>query len=250
MRLCRFTTADHPEPRCAIINGNTLRVVADLFTLEPTGATAPLDAARLVAPVEPSKIVAVGLNYRDHAGEMNKAVPAEPMIFLKPSTSVIGPGDTIVRPPQSNRVDHESELGVVISRRCRHLTRDGALAAVLGYTCVNDVTARDLQAKDVQYSRAKGFDTFCPLGPWIETRLDPGNVNVETRVNGELRQRGHTADMVHQVADLLVFITAAMTLLPGDVVATGTPPGVGPLQAGDVVEISVEGIGALRNPVA
>ncbi len=206
--------------------------------------------ARLLAPCRPSKIVAVGLNYKAHAAEMKKALPSEPMLFLKPSTSVIGPGEPIVRPVHmSNRTDYEAELGVVIGKRCSMVGEAQALDHVLGYTCLNDVTARDLQGPDIQYTRAKGFDTFCPLGPGIALDIDPHALYVRSRVDGQLKQDGHTSDLIFSVSRLVYFISQVMTLHPGDVIATGTPSGIGPLQDGQVVSIEVEGVGILSNPV-
>jgi 2-keto-4-pentenoate hydratase/2-oxohepta-3-ene-1,7-dioic acid hydratase in catechol pathway len=209
-----------------------------------------LKATRLLAPCEPSKIVCVGRNYAAHAAELGNEMPKEPLIFLKPPSSIIGPEDAILLPRYSNRVEHEGELGVVIGQACTQLRDDeDPLSYVLGYTCVNDVTARDLQKADVQFTRAKGFDTFCPVGPHIETQLDATNALVECRVNGERRQSGSTSLMAYPVASMVRWISRMMTLLPGDLVATGTPAGVGPLVAGDTVEVSVAGIGVLRNPV-
>jgi 2-keto-4-pentenoate hydratase/2-oxohepta-3-ene-1,7-dioic acid hydratase in catechol pathway len=205
---------------------------------------------RLLAPCEPSKIVCVGRNYAAHAAELGNEMPKEPLIFLKPPSSVIGPGESIELPNYSNRVEHEGELGVVIGKKCAHLTEEeDPLSFLLGYTCINDVTARDLQKADLQFTRAKGFDTFCPVGPHIETELDPSNVLVECRVNGKARQSGSTSLMAHPVGFLVRWISQFMTLFPGDLIATGTPAGVGPLVAGDTVEVSVAGIGVLRNPV-
>lgn len=204
---------------------------------------------RLLAPVLPSKIIAVGKNYAEHAKEMGGDVPAEPMIFLKPSTSVIGPGEPICIPWQSEQVEHEAELAVVIGRLCRDVPEDRVHEVVLGYTCANDVTARDLQRADGQWGRAKGFDSFCPLGPWVETSLDADDALVECRVNGAVRQSASTADMVHGVVDLVAWISSVMTLLPGDVILTGTPAGVGPITVGDEVSVSIDGIGTLTNPV-
>jgi 2-keto-4-pentenoate hydratase/2-oxohepta-3-ene-1,7-dioic acid hydratase in catechol pathway len=205
---------------------------------------------RLLAPVDPGKIVCVGRNYAAHAAELGNEVPKEPLIFLKPPSAIIGPEEAIVVPPQSQRVEHEGELALVVGRRCSHLKdTDDALAHLLGYTCLNDVTARDLQKNDVQFTRAKGFDTFCPVGPHIETQLDPSDVLVEAHVNGVRRQSGRTSLMVYPPAFLVRWISHMMTLFPGDVIATGTPAGVGPLVAGDVVEVSVGGVGMLRNPV-
>jgi 2-keto-4-pentenoate hydratase/2-oxohepta-3-ene-1,7-dioic acid hydratase in catechol pathway len=212
----------------------------------------PLNSVRLLAPVESSKIVCIGRNYREHAKELNHPIPTEPLIFLKPPSSLIGPGDEIRRPVAlSQRVDYEGELGVVIGRRCYRLRdNDDVRPYILGYTCVNDVTARDLQNKDGQWTRAKGFDTFCPVGPVVVENLDPWKgVRVQTRVNGELRQDGTTTDFLFPLDLVIRFISRVMTLLPGDLIATGTPVGVSPLQAGDTVEVTVEGVGALANPV-
>jgi 2-keto-4-pentenoate hydratase/2-oxohepta-3-ene-1,7-dioic acid hydratase in catechol pathway len=212
----------------------------------------PLDDAVLLPPVEPTKIVCVGRNYIEHAKELGHAVPTEPLIFLKPNSSLLSPGGEVCRPTAlSERVDHEGELGVIIARRCRRLAaNDDVRPYILGYTCVNDVTARDLQNKDGQWTRAKGFDTFCPVGPLVSNELDPwAGVNVGTRVNGEVRQQGTTRDFIFSLDVIIRFISQFMTLLPGDLIATGTPPGVGPVQAGDVMEVSVEGVGTLRNPV-
>jgi 2-keto-4-pentenoate hydratase/2-oxohepta-3-ene-1,7-dioic acid hydratase in catechol pathway len=206
--------------------------------------------ARILPPVSPSKIVAIGLNYRDHAAEMNKPLPAEPLMFLKPSTAVIGHGDAIRIPPNAGRVDHEAELGVVIGRRASRVSASNALQYVLGLTCLNDVTARDLQRKDVQYTRGKGFDTFAPIGPCIAMGLDPSALDIEGWVNGEKRQASNTRQLIFSVAEIIAFVSGVMTLLPGDVIATGTPSGVGPLQAGDRVTVKIEGVGELSNPVA
>jgi 2-keto-4-pentenoate hydratase/2-oxohepta-3-ene-1,7-dioic acid hydratase in catechol pathway len=203
----------------------------------------------LLAPTVPSKIVAVGLNYRDHAVEMDMPIPEEPRIFLKPVSALIGPDDPIVLPPQSARVEHEAELAVVMKKRCRNLTAERVRDYVLGYTCLNDVTARDPPPRDRGPTRAKAFDTFCPLGPCIATDIDPNAVTVEALVNGAVRQSGSTKDFVFPVEDLVARVSEIMTLLPGDVIATGTPAGVGPLSAGDRVEIRIDGVGALKNPV-
>lgn len=215
-----------------------------------TGAIRPLSSTRLLPPSEPSKIVAIGLNYRAHAAEFNKPLPEEPMMFLKPSTSVIGPGESIVYPSHmSRRVDYEGELACVIGKRARDVSPEDAPSHILGYTCFNDVTARDLQGKDVQYTRAKGFDTFAPMGPWIETVLDPLNARIETYLNGEKRQDTSTSDMIFNVFQLLSFVSRVMTLLPGDVIATGTPSGVGKMKPGDTVLVRIPGIGDLENTV-
>ena len=217
--------------------------------LRPAGTIIEAKRARLVAPVLPSKIVAVGRNYAEHAAELGNQVPTEPMIFLKPSTAVIGPGEAIALPWQSEQVEHEAELAVVIGRMCSDVPIERVPEVVLGYTCANDITARDLQRVDGQWGRAKGFDTFCPLGPWIVTDLETDDLSVELHVNGQVRQSGSTAQMVRDVDALVSWISSVMTLLPGDVILTGTPAGVGPLVAGDEVTVSIEGIGSLTNPV-
>lgn len=251
MKIARFS---HDERiRFGIVDGGDLVVLAGdpLFAgFETTGERVPLADAALLAPVIPrSKIVCVGKNYRDHAAEMGGEAPAEPLLFLKPNTAVIGPGDAIVRPPQSQRTDFEGELAVVIDRVAKNVPVERALDVIFGYTVANDVTARDLQRSDGQWSRAKGFDTFCPLGPVIETEFDlDGGARVISRLNGEVRQDGPISDMVHSVADIIAYASAAFTLLPGDVILTGTPAGIGPFEAGDTLEVEVTGIGVLRNP--
>jgi 2-keto-4-pentenoate hydratase/2-oxohepta-3-ene-1,7-dioic acid hydratase in catechol pathway len=215
-----------------------------------TGISHRLSDVKLLAPCTPSKIVALGVNYRSHGEEMSHRIPSEPLIFIKPSTSVIGPEASINYPPSSQRVDYEGELGAVIGKRTRPVSAQEAREYIFGYTCVNDVTARDIQARDKQWTRSKGFDTFCPIGPCIATELDPRNLMLETRLNGELKQHTSTADLVFPVYELVSFISHVMTLLPGDVIATGTTSGVGPMQPGDTVEIEIEGIGILRNHVA
>ena len=217
--------------------------------LKTTGQEYRLGDVRLLAPCRPSKIVALGVNYRSHGDEMGSRLPAEPLLFIKPSTAVIGPEDGIVYPEMSERVDYEGELGVVIGRRARNVTAAEARSYILGYTCCNDVTARDLQARDKQWTRAKGFDTFAPLGPCIETEVDPYRLRLETRLNGEVKQTTSTGDLIFGVYELVSFISRVMTLLPGDVIATGTPGGIGPMQPGDTVEVEIEGIGTLRNKV-
>jgi len=215
-----------------------------------TGVTYALADVRLLAPVLPSKVVAIGRNYLEHARETGSEPPAEPLIFLKPSTAVVGPGDAIVRPVHlSQRVDYEGELAIVFGRLCRDVPAARVPEVIFGYTCANDVTARDLQSKDGQWARAKGFDTFCPLGPWIETALDPADVRLTTTVNGEVAQDSRTSLMIHDVTTLVTYVTAVMTMLPGDVLLTGTPAGIGPVVSGDSVSVSVEGIGALTNRV-
>jgi len=212
----------------------------------------PLAQAALLAPVRPSKIVCVGRNYREHAAELGHEIPREPLLFFKPPSALLAPGATILRPKASQRTDYEGELGVVIGRRCRQL-QDGedVRPYILGYTCVNDFTARDLQDKDGQWTRAKGFDTFCPVGPLVADGLDPwAGIQVEARVNGEVRQSGNTQDFIFPLDVVLRYISRIMTLEPGDLIATGTPKGVGPVVAGDAIEILIEGVGTLRNPVA
>lgn len=219
-------------------------------TPEYSGREFALADCRLLAPILPSKVVAFGRTYADHAAELGNAVPDEPLCFLKPSTSVIGPGAAIALPAQSRQVSFEGELAVVIGRPCRDVAAEDVASVILGYTVANDITARDLQKTDGQWARAKGFDTFCPLGPWIETELDPNGLSIRTEVDGEIRQDGNTSDLVFTVGELIEWISAAMTLLPGDVILTGTPEGVGELQEGQTVTIDIEGIGTLSNPVA
>lgn len=215
-----------------------------------TGRQWNRDQVRLICPVEPSKIVCVGRNYAAHAAELGNEIPKEPLIFLKPPSTLIGPDESIRLTPYSKQVEHEGELAVVIGRRCSHLTdAEDSLSYVLGYTCLNDVTARDLQKADGQFTRGKGFDTFCSVGPYLQTELNPADVLVETRVNGVLRQSGRTSLMIYPCAFLVRWISRMMTLMPGDLIATGTPAGVGPLVENDMVEVSVEGVGRLRNPV-
>ena len=248
----RFFRIEHDgAPRHAVDEGGTWRLVdGDIFGAWQPGASIASSGHRLLAPVLPSKIVAIGLNYKDHAAEQGKPVPAEPLMFLKPSTSVIGPGESIIIPPGAGRVDHEAEVGVVIARRATRVTEADALAYVFGITAVNDVTARELQRKDVQYTRAKGFDTFAPVGPCIATGIDvTAPIAIECWVNGQRRQSSTTAELIFGIPRLIAFITAVMTLLPGDIVSTGTPAGIGPLEAGDRVTIKVEGVGELMNPV-
>jgi 2-keto-4-pentenoate hydratase/2-oxohepta-3-ene-1,7-dioic acid hydratase in catechol pathway len=215
-----------------------------------TGDRWALPDVRLLSPILPSKVVALGRNYAEHARELGNELPQSPLIFLKPSTSVIGDGDAIRLPPSSAEVHYEGELAAVIGRPARNVTRQDALSHVLGYAAANDVTARDQQRADGHFTRAKGYDSFCPLGPWIETVLDPSDLRLVTRVNGQIRQDGRTSDMVHDLPAQIAFISEIMTLLPGDVILTGTPAGVGPLLDGDTVSVEIEGIGTLVNPVA
>lgn len=249
MRIARYAQAGAVS--FGLVDGGTVREIRDhpFGPIQVTGRTSDLDDVRLLAPVLPTKIVAVAKNYRAHAAEMGGEVPAEPQIFLKPSTSVIGPEDAIVLPWQSSQVEHEAELAVVIGRLCRDVPQERVAEVVLGYTCANDVTARDLQRTDGQWGRAKGFDTFCPLGPWIATTIDVDALHVSCEVDDQVRQDGTTADMVRGVPELVAWISSVMTLVPGDVILTGTPAGVGPLRAGDTVSITIEQIGTLVNSV-
>ena len=257
MKFCRFVpksagAASRVLPSYGLIEGDTIYAISGhpWAHWSREAGTLRLREARLLAPVEPSKIVAVGRNYAAHAAEMGNEVPRETLIFFKPPSAIVGPEEPIVLTRYSKHVEHECELAVVIGKRCSGL--DDAvdpLAYVLGYTCLNDVSARDLQKSDVQFARAKGFDSFCPVGPHIETELDPRDVLVETRVNGQLRQSGNTSLMIYPVSYLVRWISRMMTLMPGDLLATGTPSGVGPIAPGDSVEVSVSGIGVLHNPV-
>ncbi len=251
-RLGRSATETQLAARSGIVDdGKVIELAGDLLNpRERSGKTFPIDAVQFLAPSIPTKIVCVGRNYAEHAKELGNEAPKIPLIFLKPPSSVIAPGAPIVMPAISQRVDFEGELAVVMGRRCSHLPDDEDSAPyILGYTCLNDVTARDIQRADVQFTRGKGFDTFCPFGPVIETHLDSAGTTVETFVNGVRKQSGHTSEMMFSVDVILRFISRVMTLEPGDVIATGTPAGVGPLAAGDVVEVSVGGIGTLRNAV-
>jgi len=262
VRIARFTTGEDPQfgvvtgevdehgipdDDCMVValNGDPLYVGVQLSSTEHR-----LADVRLLAPVLPrSKVVGIGRNYAAHAAEMGTDVPAEPLMFLKPNTSVTGPGDPVFYPRQSSEVHYEGELAVVIGRICRDVPVERAADVIWGYTVGNDVTARDLQRSDVQFTRAKGFDSFCPLGPWIETELDVSDVRVQTFLNGDLKQDGRTRDLIFDVPTLVAHVTSVMTLLPGDVILTGTPEGVGPMQVGDEVEVSISGIGNLTNKV-
>ncbi len=251
MSVTRIVRIDHNgAPRYAVESGAACALIeGDVFAGPPFRTGASVTPTRFLAPVTPSKIVAIGLNYKDHAAEMGKPLPAEPLMFLKPSTAVIGPGDAIRIPPGAGRVDHEAELGVVIGRRATRVPAAKALDYVLGYTCLNDVTARELQSKDVQYTRGKGFDTFAPIGPCVAIGLDPSALDITGSVNGETRQASNTRQLIFSVAEIVAFVSGVMTLLPGDVIATGTPSGVGPLNAGDRVAVTIAGIGELSNTV-
>jgi 2-keto-4-pentenoate hydratase/2-oxohepta-3-ene-1,7-dioic acid hydratase in catechol pathway len=262
VRIARFTTGEDPQfgvvtgevdehgipdDDCVVValNGDPLYVGVQLSDKEY-----PLAEVRLLAPVLPrSKVVGIGRNYAAHAAEMGSDVPSEPLMFIKPNTSVVGPGDPVFYPRQSSEVHYEGELAVVIGRICRDVPVERAADVIWGYTVGNDVTARDLQRSDVQFTRAKGFDSFCPLGPWIETELDVGDVRVQTFLNGDPKQDGRTSDLIFDVPTLVAHVSSVMTLLPGDVILTGTPEGVGPMQVGDEVEVSISGIGNLTNKV-
>ncbi len=265
MKLCRFQpllfsaenvggrgSEERPEPRYGVIAGETLREISgDIFgSWQATDRAWPLAEVKLLPPVIPGKIVCLGRNFREHATELGHDVPKEPLIFLKPPSAIIGPEEPIVLPPISQRVDYEGELAVAIGRLCSQLAPDADVRTyILGYACLNDVTARDLQKADVQFTRAKGFDTFCPLGPVIETDLDLTAVIIQTYVNGQRRQSARGTEMIFPVDAIIRWVSRMMTLVPGDVLATGTPAGVGQLHSGDVVEVVVGGVGTLRNPV-
>jgi 2-keto-4-pentenoate hydratase/2-oxohepta-3-ene-1,7-dioic acid hydratase in catechol pathway len=255
MKFCRFLPLQPEKPQSAaygLLEAAQVREIsaAPWEKWSPTGRSLRLSEVRLLTPVAPTKIVAVGRNYAAHAAELGNEIPKEPLIFLKPPSGLIGTDEPIVLTRLSNRVEYEGELAVVIAQRCAHLADDADVRPyILGYTCLNDVTARDIQKAEVQFTRAKGFDTFCPVGPHIESELDPADVLVETRVNGAVRQSARTSLMLYPVFFQVRWISRVMTLFPGDVIATGTPAGVGQLAAGDVVEVSVSGVGTLRNPV-
>jgi 2-keto-4-pentenoate hydratase/2-oxohepta-3-ene-1,7-dioic acid hydratase in catechol pathway len=263
VRIARFTTGD--EPQYAMVSGDVddlgipapdTKLVAlsgdPLYVgVHPTDTELMMSDVRLLAPVIPrSKVVGIGRNYAAHAAEMGGDVPSEPLMFIKPNTSVAGPADPVFYPPQSSEVHFEGELAVVIGRICRDVPADRAGEVIYGYTVGNDVTARDLQRGDVQFTRAKGFDSFCPIGPWVETELDTSDLRVTTHLNGDLKQDGSTKDMIFDVPTLVAYVSSVMTLLPGDVILTGTPEGVGPMNIGDEVEVTVSGIGSLTNRVA
>jgi len=254
MKICRITHPELDGSRYAVVEASKAYPYSTsgfpLTKSNPGSAGLSLDEIKLLAPVEPSKIVCVGRNYREHAAELGNKMPDEPLLFLKAPSAIIASADRIELPSQSQQVEHEGELGVVIGKRARNIREEeDPLSYVFGYTCVNDVTARDLQRKDVQFTRGKSFDTFCPVGPWIVDDIDPTNTTVITRVNGEVKQQGNTHDMAFSVAYLIRYIAAIMTLFPGDLIATGTPAGVSRLKNGDTVEVEVSNIGTLRNPV-
>ncbi|MCD0448312.1 fumarylacetoacetate hydrolase family protein [Actinocorallia sp. API 0066] len=251
MRIARFAVGD--EVSFGVVEGAEVAAIAAhplLGDIAFTGGRFPLDDVRLLAPIIPNKIIAIGRNYAEHAREMGGEPPVEPLIFSKPATSVIGPNQPILYPEKlSQRVDYEGELAVVIGRVCRDVAVARAHEVIFGYTCANDVTARDLQKRDGQWTRAKGFDTFCPLGPWIATDIDPTDLSIRTLVNGEVRQDARTSAMIHDIPNLIAHITQVMTLLPGDVILTGTPAGIAPLHIGDTVTVEIESIGSLPNQV-
>jgi 2-keto-4-pentenoate hydratase/2-oxohepta-3-ene-1,7-dioic acid hydratase in catechol pathway len=249
MKIVRFTTGFNIQ--YGVIDGDMITGLAapPYEGIELTHNFYRPTDMRLLAPCVPSKIIALGVNYRSHGEEMSHRVPTEPLIFLKPPTAVIGHEESIVYPPSSERVDYEGELGVVIKSMAHNVPEKRAADYILGYTCCNDVTARDLQARDKQWTRAKSFDTFAPIGPCIETELDPADLKLETRLNGVVKQSTSTSELVFPVNTLVSFISQVMTLLPGDVIATGTPSGIGPMQPGDIVEVTIENIGTLRNYV-
>ncbi|MBS2031684.1 MAG: fumarylacetoacetate hydrolase family protein [Deltaproteobacteria bacterium] len=254
MRLCRYELqgeARYGELLTGSDEGLIQPLVGRSFTaLQPDGQKVERASVRLLTPVLPSKLVCVGRNYAKHAKELGNEVPESPLLFLKPPSALLPTELTIRLPRASERVEHEGELAVVIGKLARHVKKENALEHVFGYACFNDVTARDIQKKEVQFTRAKGFDTFAPFGPFVQTELDPRELGLRVRVNGELRQEGNTRDMVFDVPALIAHASACMTLLPGDIIATGTPEGVGPLVDGDVVEVEIDGLGVLRNPVA
>lgn len=249
MKIVRY--AEGNITKWGVIEGEGVREMdGDPFGhFHLTSRTKSIEDVRLLSPCLPSKIVALGLNYRDHAEEMKLVIPKEPLLFLKPSTSVIGPMEAIVYPKMSNRVDYEAELAVVIGKRAKAVPEENAGDYILGYTCLNDVTARDLQPKDGQWTKAKGFDTFAPIGPWIITDIDPHHLDVSSYLNGERRQHSNTENLIFGPPQLVSFISRVMTLLPGDVIATGTPSGIGPMSIGDKIDVVIERIGTLSNHV-
>jgi 2-keto-4-pentenoate hydratase/2-oxohepta-3-ene-1,7-dioic acid hydratase in catechol pathway len=248
-----FRLLNKNVPCWGVLDGVELKLIAGdlLGGWKETAERVRLSEVKLLSPVMPSKVVALGLNYRDHAKEMGLPIPPEPILFLKPSTAVIGPNEPILYPAGgiTNRVDYEAELAIVIKKTAKDVPAERAQEYILGYTCLNDVTARDLQAKDGQWTRAKSFDTFCPLGPCLETELDPADLKIEAVLNGQVVQSSSTRELIFNVPAIIAQVSRVMTLLPGDVIATGTPPGIGPLKPGDTITIAVQGIGRLTNPV-
>jgi len=255
MKLARISHSSFATPSYVVVEEPNVYPVADKFCFDHVEAQRnqsplALGEVELLAPVTPSKIVCVGRNYREHAAELGNKMPDEPLLFLKPPSSVTGPGGRVELPNQSQQVEHEGELGVVIGKlACKLTEADDSLSYVFGYTCVNDVTARDLQRKDVQFTRGKSFDTFCPVGPWLVTDIDPTNTTVTTKLNGEVKQNGNTSDMAFPVSFLIRYISNIMTLYPGDLIATGTPAGVSRMKHGDIVEVEIGGIGILKNSI-
>ncbi len=251
MKFVRFINPENRIRYGIVEEGSIIELNGDPFTgYTDTDTFHSIDNVKLLPPCEPSKIIAIGLNYIDHAKEMNREIPDEPMLFMKPGTAVTGHRNSIVYPGHmSERVDYEGELAVIISREARMVKKENAHNYILGYTCINDITARDLQSKDIQFTRAKGFDTFAPTGPFIETELDTSYLEIKTYLNGELRQQSNTSNLIFNVAKLVNFISGVMTLLPGDIIATGTPSGIGSMKPGDIVEVEIEGIGKLRNNI-
>ena len=250
MKIIRFEYRGKIE--YGVIEGKTVNLIkGSIFDddIKLTGTSVSADNLNPLAPAIPSKVICVGLNYKDHAKELDMPLPEEPILFLKPPTAVIGPGDEIIYPPQAHRLDYEAELAVVIKRIAKNIPKDRVNSYILGYTCLNDVTARDLQKKDGQWTRAKSFDTFCPIGPYIVTGIDAHDLKIELYLNNEVRQSSSTCNLIFAIEYLVSFISGIMTLYPGDVVATGTPPGVGSLAKGDEVEVRIEGIGTLKNKV-
>lgn len=259
MKILRFTEnkALCNEPKIGVlINGQAVEVAQSIFDLPLSEEELEkkqeysLDEITILSPVFPSKVVAVGLNYKDHADELNMEIPEEPIIFIKPPSTVIGHEDQIIYPPQTKNLHYEAELAIVIGKKAERVSQENATDYVMGYTALNDITARDLQEKDGQWTRSKSFNTFCPIGPWIETDMNPNNLNISLRVNGDLKQDSNTKNLIFSVEKIVSFISHIMTLNPGDVIATGTPPGVGSLKVGDVVEVEIEDIGVLRNTVS
>lgn len=250
MRIVRYQIKDEAPKFGWLLDDKVGEIEGDIFgAYQRKEAITPLAEVKLLAPSTPSKIICVGRNYVEHAKELGNEVPNIPLIFLKPPSSVINPGETIILPPQSKQIEHEAELVVVIGKRGHHITAEQAKEHIFGYTVGNDVTARDLQKTDDQWTRAKGFDTFCPFGPWIETDADPADLELTTRLNGEIKQHSRTSLLIHDVQALVMFVSQVMTMLPGDVLLTGTPAGVGPMAKGDEVSVTIEGIGTLSNPV-
>ena len=251
MKICRFIGPDSAE-HYGLLDGDIIEELEDspFGSLSTSGRIHKFSHVKILPPCKPTKIIAVGLNYRDHAEEMKKQIPSEPMLFMKPSTSVIGHEHNIIYPSHmSSRVDYEGELAVVIGKSAKSIHPNESADYILGYTCMNDVTARDLQSRDIQFTRAKGFDTFAPLGPVIETEIDPSDLQIKTYLNGVLKQDSRTSNLIFAVPELVSFVSNVMTLYPGDIISTGTPSGVGSMDFGDTVEITIEGIGTLRNKV-